>query len=99
MPDDRLDPILGISGRFYSTIIYRLSPTPGRQGGTGAAGPQRVTVPTWLGDRLVIPDPRPTTRPTTITFSLDGERLKLETRVEVGAGRENNVTELFAKVK
>ena len=39
MPDDRLDPILGIKGRFYETIVYRTPTAPGRSGGYGAGGP------------------------------------------------------------
>ena len=38
-------------------------------------------------------------RPVTMTFSMDGERLKMETRVEVDATRVNNTTQLFTKVK
>ena len=99
MPDDRLDPILNINGRFYSTIVYRLTESRWPAGGTGAAGPPRPTVPTWFGDRLVIPDMRPAARRTLTTFSLDGDRLKMETVVEVDDTRKNNVTEWFTRVK
>lgn len=97
IPDDRLDPVLTISGRFYPTIMYRVYDS-GRSGG-GGAGPTVPSLTSWVGDRLVIPNARPSTRPTSTTFSMDGERLKMETRVEVDATRVNNVTELFAKVK
>jgi hypothetical protein len=98
MPDDRLDPLLDLTGRFYEAIIYRVG-TQGRQGGFGASGPQPPTGPTWIGDRLVIPNPRPSVYPTTTTYSREGERLKSETRVTVAAGRENTVTEWFTKVQ
>jgi hypothetical protein len=97
MPDERLDPLLTIGGRFYPTIIYRVYES-GRAGGAGA-GAQVPSLTSWVGDRLVIPNARPGTRPTTTTFSMDGERLKMETRVEVDATRANNVVELFTKVK
>ena len=66
MPDDKLDPLLRVNGRFYTTIIYRLS--GGRSGGAGAGGPQSPSGPTWFGDRLVIPDARPAARQTTVTY-------------------------------
>jgi hypothetical protein len=99
MPDDKLDPILSINGRFYATIVYRLSETPGRSGGAGAGGPQTPAGPTWFGDRLVVPDARPAARPITMTYSLDGDRLKLETRVDVSAAHANTVTEWFTRVR
>jgi len=87
---------LSITGRFYATTIYRLS--RGRSGGTGAGGAPPPSGPTWFGDRLVIPDSRPGRLRTTTTYSLDGGRLKLETRVELGDGRANDVTEWFTRV-
>jgi len=98
IPDDKLDPMLAGRGRFYPTVIYYLFET--RLGGYGAAGPPKLTQATWIDDRLVIPDPWPgLTHPTTQTYSLDGDRLKIETRVDMGAGRENDVPEWFTKVK
>jgi len=99
MPDDMLDPLLDVSGRFYATIIYRT--TQGRSGGSGAGGAQQLSTPTWFGDRLVIPNARPSARPitTTTTYSLEGDRLKSETRVEVSAGHANTITEWFTRVR
>ena len=85
VPDDYLDPILSINGRVYTTVVYRLSEEQGRSGGAGAEGPPPLSRPTWFGDRLVIPEPWPAKFPTTMTYSLDGDRLKLETRVQVSA--------------
>jgi hypothetical protein len=99
MPEDTLDRLLHLTGRFYQTVLYRLSETPGRTGGAGAGGLQRLTVPTWFGQRLVIPDIRPATRPTMTTFSLEGDRLKLETRADVVATGASTVTEWFSRVR
>jgi hypothetical protein len=99
MPDDQLDPLLSLQGRFYPTIIYHLYESRGRVGGAGAGGAPPTTVPTWVGDRLVIPQPQYAGPNTTATYSLDADRLKLETHVELADGRVNNWTELFAKVK
>jgi hypothetical protein len=98
IPDDKLDSMLRARGRFYPTVIYYAFET--RPGGYGAAGPPKLTQATWIDDRLVIPNPWPgLTHPTTQTYSLDGDRLKIETRVDMGAGRESVVTEWFTKVK
>jgi hypothetical protein len=98
IPDDKLDPRLAIQGRFYPTVIYFVSEA--RSLGYGAGGPPKLTQATWVDDRLVIPNPWPgLTHPTMQTYSLDGDRLRVETRVEMGAGRENVITERLAKVK
>jgi hypothetical protein len=47
----------------------------------------------------VIPDARPPARRTTATYSLDGDRLKLETRLEFSADHTSTVTEWFTNVK
>ena len=100
IPDDKLDPMLRAQGRFYPTAIYHLSEAVDRSGGYGASGPPKLTQATWVDDRLVIPNPWPgLTHPTTQTYSLDGDRLKIETRVDMGGGRETDVPEWFAKVK
>jgi hypothetical protein len=100
IPDDKLDVMLRVQGRFYPTAMYYLSETEGRSGGYGANGQPQLTKATWFGDRLVVPDPWPGLRyPTTQTYSLDGGRLKLETHVEVSAGRESDVAEWFTRVK
>jgi hypothetical protein len=53
-----------------------------------------------VDDRLVIPNAiTGAIRPVMMTFSMDGERLKMETRVEVAATRVNNTLQLFTKVK
>jgi hypothetical protein len=98
IPDDKLDPMLAGRGRFYPTVIYYLFET--RPGGYGAAGPPKLTQATWIDDRLVIPNPWPgMTHPTTQTYSLDGDRLKIETRADMGDGRESDVPEWFTLVK
>ena len=98
IPDDKLEPLLAISGRFLPTAIYYLPET--RTGGYGAGGAPELTRPTWLGNQLVIPNPWPQlTRPTTQTYSLDGDKLAIETRVDMGPGRVNDFTERFDKVK
>lgn len=100
VPDDKLDPMLAINGRFYPTVIYYLPETAGRLGGYGASGPPKQTQTAWVGDELVIPNPWPQfTHPTTQTYSLDGERLQIETRVDMGSGRVNDVIERFTRVK
>ena len=97
-PDDRLEPLPNISGRFIPTIVYRIYES-GRAGG-GGRGDLKPSLTSWLGDRLVIPDPRPGSRlPMTSTFSMEGDRLKMETRAEVDAVRASTVIELFTKVK
>ena len=99
MPDEKLDPILSVNGRFYSTIIYRIPNERVRLGGFGAGGPRLPAGPHWLGDTLVLPNARPATRPITAMLSLDGERLKIETHVELPNGRPNTVVEWFARVR
>ena len=99
IPDDRLDVLLRVRGRFYPTAIYYLSETEGRSGGYGASGQPKLTKATWFGDRLVVPNPWPgLENPTTQTYSLDGGRLKVETHVELG-GRESDVAEWFTRAK
>jgi hypothetical protein len=98
IPDDKLEPLLAINGPFYPTAIYYLSDT--RTGGYGAGGAPQLTQPTWLGNQLVIPNPWPMLkRPTTQTYSLDGDHLAIETRVDMGPGRVNDHTERFEKVQ
>jgi len=99
MPDEKLDPILSFNGRFYQTVVYRVSPERWRPVGFGAGGPQLPTAPTWFADTLVIPNARPSARPVTTTYSLEGARLKVETRVEISEGRSNTVTEWFKRVQ
>jgi hypothetical protein len=96
VPDEKLEPMLEIQGRFYPTAIYYLSEI--RTGGYGAGGAPQPTQPTWLDDRLVIPNPWPGAHPTTQTYSLDGNHLVIETRVDMGPGRVNDTTERFDKV-
>jgi hypothetical protein len=98
MPDNRLDGAFA-NGRFEQTVIYRVYES-GRSGGAGAGTPQVPTRTAWVDDRLVIPNVIPgSARPITMTFSMAGERLKIETRFEVDATNANTITELFTKVK
>ena len=97
LPDDKLDTLLKINGRFYMTVIYHVS--EGRLGGAGAGGAPRPSEPTWFGDRLVIPDPQPAARSTMWTCSLDHDRLKLETRVDLPDGRANSVAQWFTRAQ
>jgi hypothetical protein len=98
IPDNKLEPLLAVQGRLYPTAIYYLSEV--RTGGYGAGGAPQPTQPTWLDNRLVIPNPWPgLTHPTTQMYSLDGNHLTIETRVDMGAGRVNDITERFDKVK
>jgi hypothetical protein len=98
IPDDKLNPLLEIQGQFILTVAYRILEQPrGRTGGFGAAGDQRPS--SWKGDRLVLVESRPDIRTITISFSLDGDRLRHETHVVVGPGQESTVTEWFNRVK
>lgn len=100
IPEERLAPINPLFYHtFYQTIVYRLFEPQGRGGGAGAGGTPQPTVPTWIGDRLVIPNARPSAFPTMTTFSMDGDRLKIETHVDRGGGRSNDVVEWFRKEK
>jgi hypothetical protein len=99
MPDEKLDPLLNVTGRFYRTIVYRVPGERVRLGGFGAGGPQFPAGPHWLGDQLVLPDVRPAARPITAILSIDGERLKMETHVELRDGRTNTVTEWFTRIR
>lgn len=98
IPDEVLDQFNPkFFARRYTTISYNLFEPEGRSGGAGAGGVPQPVFPTWIGNRLVIPDPRPSTRPMTTTYALDGERLKLETHIEIARDRVNTVTEWFRK--
>jgi hypothetical protein len=99
VPDEKLDVFLKFDGRFYMTVVYRLSEARGRSGGAGAGGAPRPSEATWFGDRLVIPDPQPAARPVLWTYSLEGDRLKLETHVDLPNGRANDVTEWFKRIQ
>jgi hypothetical protein len=100
IPDEVLDQFNPkLFARVYTTIMYNLFEPEGRSGGAGAGGVPPPTLPTWMGDRLVIPDPRPSERRMTTTYSMDGDRLKLETHVEIARDRINTVTEWFKKDK
>jgi hypothetical protein len=94
IPDDELDRLLGVVGRLNTTTVYRISETPGRVGGAGAGGSPSLSQPTWFGEQLVVPNMRPSNTPITTTISLDGDRLKLQTR-----GGRNVVDEWFTKAK
>ena len=103
VPDDKLKIWLALTdGPFYPTMVYRLTGFEGRSGGVGAGGPQPLAGPTWVGDRLVIPNARAVPnrfKGITATYSLDGDQLKLENRWDLIDGRANDVTEWFTRVK
>jgi hypothetical protein len=95
LPDDKLDIMLNFIGRYDTTTVYRIEMSPGRSGGFGAAGDPRAG---WRADRLVF-EIRGAAKPQTVAFSMDGERLKVETHVVVSPGKENNTPEWFTRVK
>jgi len=98
MPDDRLDGAFA-HGRFQQTVIYQVYAS-GRSGGGGAAPPQVPTHTSWVGDRLVIPNAiLGSARPVTMTFSIEGEQLRIDARVEYEAPDAFTITEFFKKVK
>lgn len=100
IPDKDLDPVLSINGRYYQTIIYRLSEPPrGRNGGFGASGPRPARTEGWIGNELVIANLRPSFRETVTRFSMDGERLKIVTTAEIVNGKQNTVTAFFVRAK
>jgi len=95
LSDDALDKMLNFKGRFDTTTVYRIVVPQAGRGGFGAGGD---TSASWQGDRLVLPI-LGAAHPTTVTFSLDGERLKVEMHNVVSSGKENNTPEWFTKVK
>jgi len=95
LSDDALNMMLNFKGSFDTTTVYRIVVPQSGDGGLGAGGDTRSS---WQGDRLVL-QILGAPKPTTVTFSLDGERLKLESRVVVGPGKENNTVELFTRLK
>ena len=98
MPDDRLEGAFA-HGRFQQTVIYRVYGSY-RSGGAGAAPPQAPTNTTWVDDRLVIPNAiLGSARPVTMTFSMEGEQLRVEARVEGDATTGSTITEFFRRVK
>ena len=99
MPDDRLDGAFA-NGRFDQTVIYRVYDS-GRSGGAGAGKPPEVPPRTaWVDDRLIIPNAvTGAARPVTLIFSVEGERLRIETRVKVDATRSNIIREFFTRVQ
>jgi hypothetical protein len=102
IPDDRLDAAFA-NGRFEQTVIYRVYDA-WRSGGAGA-GPPKVppkvlTRTAWVDDRLVIPNASPgLARPVTMTFSMAGERLRIETRFDADVTSASTITDLFTKMK
>lgn len=81
VPDNILDSLLLIHGQFFPTVIYRIVEPRGRSGGSGAGGDQRGS--SWQGERLVLTQSRSGVRLITVSLSLDGERLKLETHTVI----------------
>jgi len=96
IPEKQLAPMLAASGRFYPTAIYNLPRSDGRPGSEYRQETQAM----WVDGRLVIPNPWPgLARPTTQTYSLDGNRLKIQTHSDMGNGRHTDVTEWFTTAK
>ena len=96
IPEKQLARMLAASGRFYPAAIYNLPESDGRPG----SDYRQQTQARWVDDRLVIPNPWPgLARPTTQTYSLDGNRLKIQTHSDMGNGRQSDVTEWFTKAK
>jgi len=95
LSDDALNMMLNFKGSFDTTTVYRIVLPQSGNGGLGAGGDTRSS---WQGDRLVLQIVG-AAKPTTVTFSLDGERLKVESHVVVSPGKENNTAELFTRVK
>jgi hypothetical protein len=95
LSDATLEMMLNFTGHFETTTIYRIVMPQGGSGGLGAGGDTRSS---WQGDRLVF-QIKGAAHPTTVAFSLDGDRLKVETHVVVSPGKENNTAEWFTKAR
>ena len=96
VPDDKLDPLLAIHGRWDLTVAYPIIESRGRSGGFGAGGDGS----SWRGDRLVLTQSRAGSRLSTVSLSLDGDRLKLETHVVIaGESKESTVPEWFSRTR
>jgi hypothetical protein len=101
MPDEELQRRVRFGRSFSQTVVYQLN-APGRSGGFGAAGAPPMMVPTWVGDRLVIPHAQPDTdglKNFTVTYSFEGDSLKQETHWELADGRANTLAFLFERSK
>lgn len=100
VPEEDLDrqlPLL-ISRRFFATVVYSISDE--RVGGYGAGGAPAFSTPAWVGDGLVIPEALPGGRnDVTMTYSMKGEQLQLQTVSRLPDGRANTFTQLFKKAK
>ena len=94
LPDDALDMMLKLLGRYDTTTVYRIVTPQGRSGGFGAAGDTRSS---WQADRLVfyITD---SAKGLAAAFSMDGEQLKVEEHTVV-KGNKNTSSEWFTRVK
>jgi hypothetical protein len=96
MPDNKMDPLLSINGQVNLTVAYRIFQPRGRSGGAGAGG-SYAQGSSWQGASLVLSDSGANDRSFTTTYSLDGERLKLERRTVVSDTRQNNTAEWFTR--
>ena len=95
LSDDASSMMLNFKGSFDTTTVYRIVLPQSGNGGLGAGGDTRSS---WQEDRLVLQIVG-AAKPTTVTFSLDGERLRVETHVVVSPGKENNQAELFTRFR
>ena len=98
IPDAKLDPLLSINGQVSLTVAYRIIESQGRFGGAAAVGAYGQK-PSWQGASLVLWDDGCCGKGFTVTYSLDGDRLKVARRTVVSDTRENNTAEWFTKVK
>jgi len=95
LSDDTLDTMLNFKGRFDTTTVYRIVVPQVGRGGLGAGGD---TSASWQGDRLILPM-LGAAQPTTVAFSLEEGRLKVDMHKVLGPGKENNTPEWFTKAK
>ena len=100
IPDDKLDRLLAIQREFYTTVVYRIDDPIGRRGG-GAGGAGANGQPadsSWQGDRLVLVQRQVGGRSITVSISLDGDRLKLDSHAVVG-GKGHTNSQWFDRIK
>jgi hypothetical protein len=98
IPDAKLDRLLAVHREFYTTVIYRIEDPGGRLGGAGASG--QAAGSSWQGDRLMVIQRQTGIRQITVSLSMDGERLKMDTHVVIAAeNKESTTSEWFERIK